>query len=141
MLALRLRVCAVQLYLHASPDRPAPPPTRPPGLHAGRACRAPPLSPQGGQLLLADPPNRTAQLRERFLDAVTATPTAGCSGSSALRLVVDECVVTACEVSKLDPEVKGGLGPTTEMVPVQLLVLRSVLGGDTVGLKGRGAAA
>ncbi len=40
------------------------------------------------------------------------------------------------QVSKLDNEMAGGLPPTAETVPVQLLVFRSSLGNDTVGLKG-----
>lgn len=37
------------------------------------------------------------------------------------------------QVRQLDPEMAGGVH--TETVPVQLLVLRRALGGDTVGLK------
>lgn len=44
-------------------------------------------------------------------------------------------------LDQLDPEMSGGMGGSTkggstgEVVPVQLMVFRSTLGGDTVGLK------
>ncbi|EFJ47758.1 hypothetical protein VOLCADRAFT_91666 [Volvox carteri f. nagariensis] len=84
------------------------------------------LRPDGGRLLLADPPNRTVRNRERFLQEVRSGP---------LRLSVEECSLQRCEVSKLDNEMAGGLSPTVETVPVQFLVFRSGLGNDTVGLK------
>ncbi|GLC46867.1 hypothetical protein PLESTM_001936200 [Pleodorina starrii] len=84
------------------------------------------LEPDGGRLLLADPPNRTVRNRERFLEELRGGP---------LRLAVEECSLQQCEVSKLDNEMAGGLAPTAETVPVQFLVFRSSLGNDTVGLK------
>ncbi|GIL85982.1 hypothetical protein Vretimale_9023 [Volvox reticuliferus] len=87
------------------------------------------LEPDGGRLLLADPPNRTVRNRERFLEELRSGP---------MRLTVEECSLQQCEVSKLDNEMAGGLAPTAETVPVQFLVFRSSLGTDTVGLKGGG---
>ncbi|GIL61774.1 hypothetical protein Vafri_16165 [Volvox africanus] len=88
------------------------------------------LEPDGGRLLLADPPNRTVRNRERFLAELRSGP---------LRLSVEECSLQQCEVSKLDNEMAGGLAPTAETVPVQFLVFRSSLGNDTVGIKDGGA--
>ncbi|KXZ50506.1 hypothetical protein GPECTOR_16g681 [Gonium pectorale] len=84
------------------------------------------LTPDGGRLLLADPPNRTVRNREAFLDKLRNGP---------LRLAVEECSLQQCEVSKLDNEMAGGLAPSAETVPVQFLVFRSCVGNDTVGLK------
>jgi hypothetical protein len=48
-------------------------------------------------------------------------------------MVVEECSVVSCEVEQLGRELLGGAnGPA---VPVQLVLLRKVLGTDTVGLK------
>lgn len=79
----------------------------------------------GGQLLLADPPNRTAANRERFLQLL--------SGSGSGGFTLNECSQHQCEVRQLDLEMLGGI--SAETIPVQLMVLRRSVGKDTVGLK------
>ncbi len=94
------------------------------------------LQPQGGRLLLADPPSRTAHNRQRFLELLCDPPAASAvqwPHGAPLRLVVDESSVQQCGADQLDPEMAGGVA--CDSVPVQLLVLRSVVGNDTVGVK------
>lgn len=82
------------------------------------------LKTSGGHLLLADPPNRTAHNRERFIQLL---------GQAVPRVAVEESSVVGCEVEQLDREIIGGVnGPA---VAVQLMLFRKVLGTDTVGLK------
>lgn len=118
------------------------------------------LRAQGGTLLLADPPNRTAHNRERFMQLlggasgsspdVGGSNPAGSRNAGGRRFVLQECgVVTSCRLDQLDKEMAGGLvtgsSPTSnnnmsghkdsEVVPVQLAVFQSTVGGDTIGLK------
>ncbi len=102
-----------------------------------------------GYLLLADPPNRTAYNRQRFLEllAQTASQASPAGSTPAAKpaarkakpacLILEECrVVDSCRTLHLDPEMRGGMGQgKEEVVPVQLAVFRSVLGTDTVGMK------
>jgi hypothetical protein len=80
-----------------------------------------------GTLLLADPPNRTAQNRERCVKLLAE------SCKSAAPLVLQECGQFDCEVAKLDPEMAGGMDKET--VPVQFMVFSRAYGNDTIGLK------
>lgn len=68
----------------------------------------------GGRLLLADPPNRTPHNRERFLELLC-----GASGG----FVVEECGERCTR------------GASASSPPLQFMVLRRTLPGDTVGLK------
>ncbi len=98
------------------------------------------LKADGGRLLLADPPNRTAHNRERFVELLGgggggATAQAGGGRARAARLVLEQCtVVDGCRVQQLDPEMVGGMAKS-EVVPVQLVVFQSSLTANTVGLK------
>lgn len=76
-------------------------------------------------LLLADPPNRTAANRERFLRLIAA--------AQPTRLLLQESGIEQCHVQQLDPEMLGGV--TSESVGVQFMVFRSAVGNDTIGLK------
>jgi hypothetical protein len=78
-------------------------------------------------LLLADPPNRTAANRKRFVELLSS----GSPGVQNLRL--EESGVYQCDVSQLDPEMKGGV--TTQSVGVQFMAFRAAVGNDTIGLK------
>lgn len=84
------------------------------------------LKPGGSStLLLADPPNRTAANRQKFLDLLSA--------SHPTRLLLQESGVEQCDVQQLDPEMLGGV--TSETVAVQFMVFQSAVGNDTIGLK------
>jgi predicted nicotinamide N-methyase len=83
------------------------------------------LKPTSGLLLLADPPNRTAQHRQRCIQLLAEAKPAG--------LQLQECGIVACDVAKLDAEMRGGV--ERESVPVQFMVFRRALGNDTVGIK------
>jgi predicted nicotinamide N-methyase len=104
----------------------------------------------GSLLLLADPPNRTAANRQRFLEVLaaggsssTAAAAAGggpppsssssSSSSTQLRLLLQESALEECDVTQLDPEMLGGVN--SESVAVQFMVFRAALGGETLGLK------
>jgi hypothetical protein len=102
----------------------------------------------GGYLVLADPPNRTAANRKRFVELLTSGCTGG-GGARAARLSLEECcLLDSCRTQLLDPEMVGGKSCTklpspapssgsnhADTVPVQLMVFRSSLGTDTVGVK------
>ena len=84
------------------------------------------LKATSGTLLLADPPNRTAQNRERCVKLLAES-------SKPAALVLQECCQFACEVAKLDPEMVGGVDKET--VPVQFMAFSRTYGNDTIGLK------
>lgn len=50
-----------------------------------------------------------------------------------MRMSLEQHSLEACEVSKLDNEMVGGI--MTEALPVQFMVFRAALGNDTVGVK------
>lgn len=81
----------------------------------------------GSSLLLADPPNRTAANRQRFVELLSG----GLAGGINLRL--EESGIYQCDVSQLDPEMKGGV--TTQSVGVQFMAFRAAVGNDTIGIK------
>jgi ETFB lysine methyltransferase len=94
---------------------------------------------RGGRVLLADPPARTAENRERFLELMAKGGGKGGKGAAALgqqqtrRFAVDEASLAHASPVQLDRELLGGQGDRP--VPVQLMHLRAVDGNDTVGLK------
>ncbi|KAF6264324.1 hypothetical protein COO60DRAFT_176136 [Scenedesmus sp. NREL 46B-D3] len=81
----------------------------------------------GSSLLLADPPNRTAANRQRFVELLSG----GSLGGMSLRL--EESGVYQCDVSQLDAEMRGGV--TTQSVGVQFMAFRAAVGNDTIGIK------
>ncbi|GAX81814.1 hypothetical protein CEUSTIGMA_g9242.t1 [Chlamydomonas eustigma] len=87
----------------------------------------------GSRLLLADPPNRTARNRDRFLRLLQEQHERE-SKASATGLVLEECSIEACQAELLDVEMSGGAG-AQKSIPVQLMIIRRSNGGDTVGVK------
>lgn len=81
----------------------------------------------GCMLLLADPPNRTAANRERFVQLLSAC------NSNNVALLLEESGVYQCDVNQLDPEMVGGVSSQT--MPVQFMAFRAAVGNDTIGLK------
>ncbi len=58
------------------------------------------------------------------------------SGSSGSVLLLEECSLHDCEAEQLDVEMAGGLAASAaQSIPVQLMLLRQALVGDTVGVK------
>lgn len=86
----------------------------------------------GARLLLADPPARTAENRERFLRLLAEA--GGRRKSGRRRWVVDEAAMAQCAPRQLDRELLGG-EQEGKPVPVQLLFLRAAEGDDTIGVK------
>jgi hypothetical protein len=80
----------------------------------------------GSLLLLADPPNRTAENRQRFVDLLSAAAPGG-------SLLLEESGVYQCGVNQLDPEMVGGV--KGESVAVQFMAFRWSAGNDTIGIK------
>lgn len=66
--------------------------------------------------------------RERFLSLLARVPS-----SKGLSMGVDENYLSNTDITKLDNELVGG--SATEVLPVQLLLLRSKDGHDSVGVK------
>ena len=66
----------------------------------------------------------------------TLLPLQAASASPAL--VLEECSLHECEAEQLDVEMAGGMAASaSQSIPIQLMLLRRVLGGDTVGVKRR----
>ncbi|MEW5316990.1 MAG: hypothetical protein WDW38_008325 [Sanguina aurantia] len=73
-------------------------------------------------------PRLTVGNRERFLSLLARVPP-----SAGLSMGVDENYLSNTDITKLDNELVGGCA--TEVLPVQLLLLRSKDGHDSVGVK------
>ena len=67
-------------------------------------------------------------------DEASGATASGSVGVSPL--VLEECSLHNCEAQHLDAEMTGGMGQK-QSIPVQLMLMRRVLGGDTVGVKRR----
>ena len=60
------------------------------------------------------------------------------AASASPALVLEECSLHECEAEQLDVEMAGGMAASaSQSIPIQLMLLRRVLGGDTVGVKRR----
>ena len=60
------------------------------------------------------------------------------AASASPALVLEECSLHECEAEQLDVEMAGGMAASAaQSIPIQLMLLRRVLGGDTVGVKRR----
>jgi hypothetical protein len=58
--------------------------------------------------------------------------------SSSPLLVLEEVSVHQCKAHQLDSEMSGGIAASeAQSIPVQLVLLRRTLGGDTVAVKSR----
>eukprot|EP00775_Hariotina_reticulata_P012326 gene12326-12461_t len=74
---------------------------------------------------LINPPNRTADNRQRFVELLSAAQPGA--------LLLEESGVYQCAVNQLDPEMVGGV--KGESVAVQFMAFRYSVGNDTVGVK------